>query len=425
VGPAGGWGSQALPITSIDYDRRIIHTRHRDGEHPLLGFTRNSRFVVENLLEALDQPGEWCADAEAGKLHFWPPADLDGVQCEDSQQVRILGSRFLGLGARLLALVGRTRPCHDVLVQGNKIARAGRCGIYVGGNARDCQILDNQIHHCGVFDKYSAGIEFPFYGGTLQDVGPHVYTDGILVAHNHLHDLPRDGIQLGANPYGRNVVEYNRVERAALETIDAGALRCHRVLADVAGVANLPKMTGHVFRYNFVADTRGCGVTNGAIVTPYPWPTFGIYLDEGSGHCRVYGNIVLRSGVGAIINPGEFHTIENNILAGNAVGIYYQAPSPFDQLKLGLGGNSATIGTRRPLTRSLRIPPTTITSCRRLRRPGGLASPRSIPRPSARTARGKRSGPSLATRPDASRRVAACPVASTHTYSRTSRKMTL
>jgi parallel beta-helix repeat protein len=377
VGPAGGWGSQTLPITSIDYDRRIIHTRHHDGEHPLLGFTRNSRFIVENLLEALTEPGEWYADAEAGKLYFWPPVDfdgaaesvvptlptlltmvrakwitisgltftetsatgLDGFHCEDSQHIRILGNRFLGLGSRALALMGRTRPCRDVLVQGNEIAHAGRCGIYVGGNARDCQILDNQIHHCGVFDKYSAGIEFPFYGGTSQDVGPQAFTDGILIAHNHLHDLPRDGIQLGANPYGRNVVEYNRVERAALETIDAGALRCHRVISHLAGLANLPNMAGHVFRHNFVADTRGCGVENGAIITPYPWPTFGIYLDEGSSHCRVYGNIVLRSGVGVIINPGEFNTIENNVLAGNAVGICFQAASPFDQLKHSLGGN--------------------------------------------------------------------------------------
>jgi len=134
-------------------------------------------------------------------------------------------------------------------------------------------------------------------------------------------------------------VEYNRVERTALETVDAGAIRCHRVIAHLQGVKNLPAMTGHVFRFNRVADTPGCGVLNGKLITPYPWPTFGIYLDEGSSRCTAYGNIVLRSGVGAIVNPGEFNTIENNVFVANAVGICFQAADPFQDLKPPLGSN--------------------------------------------------------------------------------------
>lgn len=379
VGPNGGVGSQVLSITSVDYGRRLIHTDYRGGGHPLVGFNGNCRFVIENALEELDQPGEWCVDLEAGKLYFWPPSDLDGVpevvvpilstilrfshatwitvsaitftetlvgsgygdalRCDDSQHIGILRNRFLGTGSRGVTLFGKDKPCSDVLIQGNEIAYAGGSGIYVGGSARDCQVLANDVHHCAVHDKYAAGIEFPFYGATAAEVGPDGYTDRILIAHNHLHDLPRDGIQLGANAYGRNVVEYNRIERTALETVDAGALRCHRVVSHLQGVKGLAEMAGHVFRYNRVADTLGCGVLNGKIVTPYPWPTFGIYLDEGSSHCAVYGNIVLRSGVGAIINPGEFNTIENNVFAGNSVGIYFQAVAPFQERKPPMGGN--------------------------------------------------------------------------------------
>ncbi|HEV3136838.1 MAG TPA: right-handed parallel beta-helix repeat-containing protein, partial [Pirellulales bacterium] len=263
----------------------------------------------------------------------------DGVRCEDSEHLQILRNRFLGIGSRALVVFGKDKACSEVSIQGNEIGYAGGSGIYVGGSAHDCQILDNEVHHCAVYDKYNAGIEFPFYGGTATDVGPNAYTDRIVIAHNYLHDLPRDGIQLGANPYGRNVVEYNRVERTALETVDAGAIRCHRVIAHLQGVEHLPEMAGHILRYNLVADTRGCGASNGEIVTPYPWPTFGIYLDEGSSRCTVFGNIVLRSGVGTIINPGEFNTIENNVLADNAVGIYFQAADPFQQRKPPMGGN--------------------------------------------------------------------------------------
>ena len=36
---------------------------------------RRGPFAVENVLEELDQPGEWCLDSEEGKLYFWPPKD--------------------------------------------------------------------------------------------------------------------------------------------------------------------------------------------------------------------------------------------------------------------------------------------------------------------------------------------------------------
>ena len=157
-------------------------------------------------------------------------------------------------------------------IQGNEIAQTGGSGIYIGGNATLCCVLDNEVHDCAVFDKYSAGIEFPFYGGTAADVGPRAYTHRITIAHNYVHDVPRDGIQLGANPYGRNVVEFNRVERAASETIDAGAIRCHRVVSHLWGIAPMPPMTGHVIRNNVVLDTRGCGGsrTGGSSRPPSP-----------------------------------------------------------------------------------------------------------------------------------------------------------
>jgi len=53
----------------------------------------DNRFFVENPLEELDQPGEWCLDSEAGILYFWPPV---------SPAFRSLLPRIFGK-ARLLA----------------------------------------------------------------------------------------------------------------------------------------------------------------------------------------------------------------------------------------------------------------------------------------------------------------------------------
>jgi hypothetical protein len=295
VGPNGGFGSETLPVTSIDVKARVIHTRTGRGQDPVLGFSENCRFILENAIEALDEPGEWCVDAEAGKIYLWPPREFGpksqivapvlptlltlagarwinivgftftetsagwrgSVRCEGSDHISFENNRFVGLGGRGLEILGRDRPASNVTLQRNEFADTGSCGLYLGGSVGDCRIVDNDVHHCGVYDKYSAGIEFPFYGGSAADIGPRAYTDRILIAHNHVHDLPRDGIQLGANPYGRNVVEYNRVERTSLETIDAGGIRCHRVISHLQGVAHMPQMAGHLVRHNLVADTRG------------------------------------------------------------------------------------------------------------------------------------------------------------------------
>jgi parallel beta-helix repeat protein len=377
VGPNGGWGSDVMRVTGIDYERHLVRTSYGMGMDPILGFNPNCRFIVENDLALLERPGEWCVDTEAGKLYFRPPKRLtdqdevtvptmpslltltgaewitieglaftqtasggrSGVVCRNSRHIRLLRNRFLDAGGMALEILGDSQPCVDVTVRGNEVARAGECGIYVGGAVRGCLIADNEVHHCGLRDKYSAGIEFPFYGGSAQDVGPRAFTDGITIAHNFIHDLPRDGIQLGANPWGRNVVEGNRMERTALETLDAGAIRCHRVISHLHGVDNLPPMAGHVIRDNLIVDTRGCGVTGGAIVTPYPWPTFGIYLDEGSSNCLVQRNIVVRSGAGIIINPGAKNRIDNNLFIGNAIGLCFQEPAPFPGRNVDLGGN--------------------------------------------------------------------------------------
>ncbi len=376
VGPNGGFGSETLPVTSIDV-KAASSTLAPPGARPPLGFSETAASFSKTPSRRWTSPanGAWTLRREksiCGRhansapespivapilptlltlsgarwikiVGFTFAETSDGwrgsVRCEGSDHISFENNRFVGLGGRGLEILGRDRPASNVTVQRNEFADTGSCGLYLGGSVGDCRIVDNDVHHCGVSDKYSAGIEFPFYGGSAADIGPRAYTDRILIAHNHVHDLPRDGIQLGANPYGRNVVEYNRVERTALETIDAGGIRCHRVISHLQGVAHMPQMAGHLIRHNLVADTRGCGVAGGRIVTPYPWPTFGIYLDEGSSHCTVYGNVVLRSGVGAIINPGEFNTLENNVFAGNTVGIFFQAVPLLDKLRPPLGGN--------------------------------------------------------------------------------------
>ncbi|MBI2842836.1 MAG: right-handed parallel beta-helix repeat-containing protein [Armatimonadetes bacterium] len=362
VGVIGSWGTDIWPITGIDYDNLIIRTEYKYAEHEHLGFKPDTRFRVENVLEELDQPGEWCQYLGDGKLYFWPPEELnersevvapalsglfvlsgaqwvtvsgltftenlsgEAVRLENTKHVRLVNNHITSAGGHGLTIVeSQGKDCQRNVIQYNEIGYAADAGIYCQGRVRFNQILDNEIHHSGHFNKYAAGIVFvPLR--SEGSVTQYSFSDGNLIAHNYVHDVPRDGINLGANPYGHNVVEYNRVERACQETVDAAAIRCH--LDGIAGLADdlseIPAMVGHTMRYNLVIDTTGCGVRGGKIVTPNF--AFGFFLDDLSANCVLYGNIVVRSGDGFWANAGRNHVFENNIFIDCKQPICYSVP---------------------------------------------------------------------------------------------------
>ena len=79
--------------------------------------------------------------------------------------------------------------------------------------------------------------------------------------------------------------------------------------------------TGHIIRFNLIADTQGCGTDlEGHLVTPHP-RTHAIYLDNYASNCLVAGNVIVRArGNGLFIHSGKNHLVENNIFVDNESG---------------------------------------------------------------------------------------------------------
>ena len=67
------WANSYERVASLDLEQRLIKTSPPYGQY---GFRTGQRFHFLNVLEELDQPGEWMLDRKAGKLYFWPPQDL-------------------------------------------------------------------------------------------------------------------------------------------------------------------------------------------------------------------------------------------------------------------------------------------------------------------------------------------------------------
>ncbi len=140
-------------------------------------------------------------------------------------------------------------------------------------------VRNNQVTNCYIADAanyYIAGVGI-FAG----------YTDGTTIAHNEITHLPYTGISVGwgwgetdegggayYQPIGfdrptvsqNNRIEYNHVHHVMQQ------------LWDGAGIYTLGSMPGTIIRGNHVHDNPGV--------------PGGIYLDEGSAHIEVTGNLV-------------------------------------------------------------------------------------------------------------------------------------
>ena len=101
------WVNDLIPVKQVDRAKRLLNLG-REALPAWMPVTKGNRFRVENVLEELDEPGEWCLDTEAGTLFFWPPADTI-----DSGEV------LAPVTDRLVELVGRPdKPVHHVRISG-------------------------------------------------------------------------------------------------------------------------------------------------------------------------------------------------------------------------------------------------------------------------------------------------------------------
>ncbi|HLL88151.1 MAG TPA: right-handed parallel beta-helix repeat-containing protein, partial [Tepidisphaeraceae bacterium] len=189
--------------------------------------------------------------------------------------------------------------CIDNRIVGNELVDLGGGGIKLNGagvdGARDRRtgnnrVTDNHIHRAGRVFHSAAGI-----------LARHTY--GNLIAHNHIHDLYHNGINVGwvwsfyDSIAGYNIVEYNHIH-------DLG----HGVLSDMGCVYVLGGAPGNVIRGNHCHDVHGA-----------KYGGWGIYLDEGSSHVIVEDNVVHHLGSECFhVHWGRENVVRNNVFAFGA-----------------------------------------------------------------------------------------------------------
>ena len=204
--------------------------------------------------------------------------------------------------------------CERNVIRGNEFSRVGHTSVLLFGTVdrhpQFNRVEDNHIHDGGAVNKAVAGI----YSG----VG-----NGNVYAHNAIHDMPNHAINLGANGYGRNFVEYNDVRRVCLENCDTGAINMWMDRDAFPSAAPIPRdvaRCGHIIRFNRIMDVYGCCMHENGVVSHGPENAkrvatlaSGVYVDDCSSNCLIYGNVIVRTGSGVMIHGGRNNLVENNI----------------------------------------------------------------------------------------------------------------
>lgn len=348
------WTDSHLPIQSIDTSTNVVTFKHKAGKVFTDDFSENgARYIVENVYEGLDQPGEWYLNRQTGMLYVIPkPGDDlrtaevvapvtgafihfrgDPVERRYVEHVAFEGISFMYTNWQLPPgnsndRQGSASVPAAITLTGARQCRFDRCQVKnigtfafeIGKGCRDNHFTHNEITHLGaggfrvnggteknhplertsdnvISDNVLAhyGQEYPSAVGVLL-----MHTSGNRVAHNDIHHGWYTGVSIGWNwGYQRSISRDNVVEFNHIHHIGQG------LLSDMGAIYTLGPSPGTVLRNNLIHD-----------VAANHYGGWGIYNDEGSSHLLIENNVVYNTKfAGYNIHFCKEVTVRNNIFA--------------------------------------------------------------------------------------------------------------
>jgi hypothetical protein len=305
------WADSYVKVKSIDVKGREITTHE---PHGVYGYTKGKRYYALNLLEELDEPGEWYLDRKGGVLYFWPPAPINAgktfvsilerpmITVKDTSHITFQSVMFECTRGTAVEIVGG----NDNTIADCVLRNIGNVAVSINGGTKNgvvgCEIYetgDGGIRLSGGDRKtltpagnYARNNHIHHYSRWVRTYRPAIGVSGVgnHVAHNLIHDGPHNGILFGGNDH---LLEFNEVHDVCYETGDVGAFYTGRNWTT----------RGTVIRYNYFHDIHG----------PYTHGAMAVYLDDAASGTTIFGNIFYKASRAAFIGGGRDNIVENNI----------------------------------------------------------------------------------------------------------------
>lgn len=251
IRPQHAWIYNILPLASVDEEAQVAYTKI-PGSYTLrpqiIQLVESELCWVENVLEALDEPGEWVLNTEEGKLYLWPRSETSVFRPRLRELIRVEGKVDKGapvdVPVRNLVFSGlgfshgdrytlkendaglqhdwemldvdnalfRIRGGEDCVIEQCRFSDSGGGAIRVDLHGQNIRIENNQIERIG-----GTGILLCGYGPGTKDVNHNNFvvnnrirnygeiyrhSPGVMlwqsgencVANNLIHDAPYCGV---------------------------------------------------------------------------------------------------------------------------------------------------------------------------------------------------------------------------------------
>lgn len=362
------WSASRMRLAAVDCDNNIAtFTGATPRTADWTKWPRGGRYLVDNVKEALSEPGQWYLDRKSGVLSYIPlPGEdlgtaeiiapsldrlielrgdvahkkwvqnitLRGLHFRHSNWVTPPGGQSTiqaesNLGAAIYAVGAR-----DCALENSSISQIGEYAVWL---ATGCK--RNRIDHCEMTDLGGGGVKIGemnafddddavasnnivrecliAHGGRLHSAAIGVWighSPNNKVLHNDIVDLYYTGISPGWSwGYGRSLSHHNEIAHNHIRQIGQG------VLSDMGGIYTLGAGEGNHLHHNLIHD-----------IDSYGYGGWGIYFDEGTSNILAENNVVHHTkSAGFHQHYGKNNTVRNNVFAfGREAQLMRTRPEP-------------------------------------------------------------------------------------------------
>jgi len=354
------WSASRLRVKAVDETNRVVSFTGPTYDPTWLPLKQGIRYSIENVAEALENPGEWYLDRATGTLTYIPRpgetpdsaeviapclyriVELRGDEVDHRLVEHItfqgitfahsnytVGPRGQSIGQAECILGGAIRGvgAFACTLEGCAVTHVGSYAIEWGDGCRG-----NRVENCHLSDLGAGGVKIgrqQLYGYDADEAASHNAVVGCRIEHggrihpggvgililssphntiegNEVFDFYYTGISVGlwgGRSYPATWAHHNTISGNHVHRIGQG------VLSDMAGIYTMGSAPGTTVSGNLVHDVSG-----------HDYGGIGIYIDEGGVGITVANNICYdTSSQNFLQNYGRENTIRNNIfvLGGN------------------------------------------------------------------------------------------------------------